>query len=107
MTTILWLAAAVPSPSPSGVDVAPSKGGSPGFAGFVATFLLAAALVALFGSLTRQLRIVNRRAAQREAEEAATLPGGTDTGAAGPDLEVDGGDGPAGTGPDGARRPGS
>lgn len=63
------LAAAAPSPSPSDVLVSDSEGGSPGFLGFVFTFALAVACVGLFLSLTRQLRVVDRRAKQLEDED--------------------------------------
>ena len=88
-----------PYPSPSGVAVTASQGGSPGFLGFVFTFLLAVALVFLFLSLTKQLRVVDRRAKKlgldddeagddRTAGPHADL-GLVDAGAAGPDSEVD------------------
>jgi hypothetical protein len=53
-----------PFPSPSGVAVTASQGGSPGFLGFVFTFVLAVAVVLLFLSLTKHLRVVDRRAKQ-------------------------------------------
>jgi hypothetical protein len=86
------LIAATPSPypSPSGVAVTASQGGSPGFLGFVFTFLLAIAVVLLFLSLTKQLRKVDRRAKQEGLlDDPDAGVGGIDAGAAGPDLEVD------------------
>ncbi|WP_449386462.1 hypothetical protein [Cellulomonas soli] len=62
------VASAAPSPSPSDVVVTGSSAGSPGFLGFVFTFALAVACVGLFLSLTKQLRVVDRRARQREEE---------------------------------------
>lgn len=64
----LWLLAATPTPSPSPTAQAIGSG-SPGFVGFVFTFLLACAAVLLFLSLTRHLRKVSRRAEQQEAED--------------------------------------
>lgn len=87
------LIAATPSPypSPSGIAVTTSQGGSPGFLGFVFTFLLAVAMVLLFLSLTKQLRIVDRRAKQQglDDDDPHQDLGSIDAGAAGPDLEVD------------------
>ena len=88
-----------PSPSPTDVSIDPTHAGSPGFLGFVFTFLLAVALVFLFLSLTKQLRVVDRRAKKlgldddepgddRTSEPHADL-GLVDAGAAGPDSEVD------------------
>ena len=62
MIAALLLVAPTPSPSPSDVNIDGSPVGSPGFLGFVFTFLLAVALVFLFLSLTKQLRVVDRRA---------------------------------------------
>ncbi|GEL94917.1 hypothetical protein [Cellulomonas composti] len=62
------LLAVTPSPGTTSV---PAGGGSPGFLGFVFTFALAIAAVFLFLSLTRQLRRVDRRARQQEADDAA------------------------------------
>lgn len=56
--------------------------GSPGFAGFVATFLLAVAIIALAVSFTRRMR----RASQRERERAAT---GAPTVGTGDDVAAD------------------
>ena len=99
----LLLVAPDPSPSPSDVTIDGTPLGSPGFLGFVFTFGLALAVVFLFLSLTKQLRIVDRRAqalglddeddaaadtADRTAGPHADL-GMVDAGPAGPDLEVD------------------
>ena len=90
-----------PSPSPSGVTIDPTQGGSPGFLGFVFTFLVAIAAVFLFLSLTKQMRKVDRRAKQLGLDEEKGDPfaddedrphldvGLIDAGAAGPDSEVD------------------
>ena len=70
-----------PYPSPSGVAVTASQGGSPGFLGFVFTFLLAVAVVLLFLSLTKHLRVVDRRAKQLgldDDEPGPDLPAGDD-----------------------------
>ena len=87
-----------PSPSPSDVTIDGTPVGSPGFLGFVFTFALALAVVFLFLSLTKQLRIVDRRAKNlglddddeddRVAGPHADL-GMIDAGPGGPDLEVD------------------
>jgi hypothetical protein len=63
--------------------VAPTLG-SPGFVGFLFTFLLAAALIALAWSLTRQLRKVDRNARLKAAAEegAANKPEADDSAAA-------------------------
>ena len=93
------LLAKVPSPAPSATptELDPYKV-SPGLAGFLVTFGIALASIVLYLSLTKQLRRVNRRAAQQEAEDAARAAGsepGWD--AAGPDAAA----------PDGPGRPGS
>ncbi|MGN8246862.1 hypothetical protein ACTHAM_000529 [Cellulomonas soli] len=75
---------ATPSPSPSDVVVTGSSAGSPGFLGFVFTFALAVACVGLFLSLTKQLRVVDRRAKQREEDERDAPQGG-----AAPEGEVE------------------
>jgi hypothetical protein len=94
------LAAVSPSPSPTSQAVG---SGSPGFIGFVFTFALAIAAVLLFLSLTRHLRIVQRRSEAAEAEggdegaaggegDQRDRPAGQgirDVGAAGADLEMD------------------
>ncbi|GAA1710905.1 hypothetical protein GCM10009809_04090 [Isoptericola hypogeus] len=102
--------AAAPSPSPS-----PSQGPSelevtPGLAGFLATFAVAAACVLLFLSLTRHLRRATRNAQERglPIEEPKRIAFGRHPeapGDAGPDRGADGGpDGEPGTGPhDGPR----
>lgn len=98
--------AATPSPSPSDVELTAPGGGSPGFLGFVVTFLLAVAAIGLFLSLTKQLRVVDRRAKQlgldddadgagRSAEDATP---GDDTGAAGAPDASDRREGPGGVG---------
>lgn len=97
MIAALLLAVPTPSPSPSDVNIDGSPVGSPGFLGFVFTFLLAVALVFLFLSLTKQMRIVDRRAKalglDDDDEDRTEGPhqdlGVVDAGAAGPDLEVD------------------
>jgi hypothetical protein len=87
--------AAAPSPSPSEVTIDGTRVGSPGFLGFVFTFALAVAVVLLFLSLTKQLRVVDRRAKALglDDDDPSTAPhadlGMVDAGAAGPDLEVD------------------
>ncbi|WP_034622883.1 hypothetical protein [Cellulomonas sp. URHE0023] len=87
-----------PSPSPTDVSIDPTQAGSPGFLGFVFTFLVAIAAVFLFLSLTKQMRRVDRRAKQLglDEEEGDPFDGGPhldvgliDAGAAGPDSEVD------------------
>ena len=99
MIATLLLLAPAPSPSPSDVNIDGSPVGSPGFLGFVFTFLLAVALVFLFLSLTKQLRVVDRRAKKLglddddEGDDRAAGPhadlGLLDAGAGGPDSEVD------------------
>jgi hypothetical protein len=90
-----------PSPSPSTIEIPPEDQTSPGLLGFLVTFAVAAAVIALGFSLFRHLRVVDRNARRREAEEDAQraaaggpeADGGTgSTGAPGP------GDGPAPTG---------
>lgn len=95
-----------PTPSPSDVTIDGTPLGSPGFLGFVFTFALALAVVFLFLSLTKQLRIVDRRAKalglddesddgdDRDARDDRTAGphadlGMIDAGPGGPDLEVD------------------
>ena len=51
-----------PSPSPTDVTIDGTPLGSPGFLGFVFTFALAVAATFLFLSLTRHMRVVDRRA---------------------------------------------
>ncbi|MEN0129007.1 MAG: hypothetical protein AAGC49_06165 [Brevundimonas sp.] len=67
-----------PYPSPSGVAVTAQTGGSPGFLGFVFTFLLAVAVVLLFLSLTKHLRIVDRRAKQQGLDDDGADTSGAD-----------------------------
>ena len=69
---MLHAATPSPYPTPSGVAVTASQGGSPGFLGFVFTFLLAIAVVLLFLSLTKQLRKVDRRAKQLGLDDEPT-----------------------------------
>ncbi|MDQ0371923.1 hypothetical protein [Cellulomonas humilata] len=98
----LLLAVPAPSPSPSDVTIDGTPLGSPGFLGFVFTFALAIAVVFLFLSLTKQLRIVDRRAkalgldddaSDDEVDDRTARPhadlGFVDAGPGGPDLEVD------------------
>jgi hypothetical protein len=63
------VAAATPSPTP--IDLSTTTLGSPGITGFLVTFVVALAVVGLFLSLTRHLRIVDRRSRQRDEREAA------------------------------------
>ena len=91
LDTLALVLAAAPAPSPS-PTVTAATGGSPGFLGFVFTFGLAAVAVLLFLSLTRHLRVVDRRAKQLEADEAAEAEAqerGAD-GASEPDDATDG-----------------
>ncbi|GEL98075.1 hypothetical protein [Cellulomonas terrae] len=85
-----------PSPSPTEVAIDGTPLGSPGFLGFVFTFALALAVVFLFLSLTKQLRIVDRRAKALGLDDEDDRPAGPhadpgfiDAGPGGPDLEVD------------------
>ncbi len=64
--------AVTPTPSPTGS--AATSLGSPGITGFIVTFVLAVALIGLFLSLTRHLRIVDRRSRQREEQDEADAP---------------------------------
>lgn len=78
--------AAEPSPSPSTVEIPPEDQTSPGLLGFLVTFAVAAAVIALAFSLVRHLRVVERNARRLEEEEAAagtgtSTPGGAPTGA--------------------------
>lgn len=83
------LAAATPSPSPGDVELTPTGGGSPGFVGFVVTFLLALAAIGLFLSLTKQLRVVDRRAKQLGLDDA---PGARTDGGASDGTRADDGE---------------
>ena len=65
-----------PSPSPSDVTIDGTPVGSPGFLGFVFTFALALAVVFLFLSLTKQLRIVDRRAKALGLDDDDAPPAG-------------------------------
>ncbi|WP_034610893.1 hypothetical protein [Cellulomonas sp. URHD0024] len=88
-----------PSPSPSDLSIDATHGGSPGFLGFVFTFLVALAALFLFLSLTKQMRRVDRNAKRLGLVDDDGLPidddrphldvGMIDAGAAGPDSEVD------------------
>ncbi|MFC4613751.1 hypothetical protein ACFO3K_03430 [Cellulomonas algicola] len=98
MSAVVALLAAAPSPSPSDVELTAPGGGSPGFLGFVVTFLLAVAAIGLFLSLTKQLRKVDRRAKQLGLDDDGTGDGtGDDTTARG--------DGGATDAPDASDRP--
>ncbi|MEN1975604.1 hypothetical protein [Cellulomonas olei] len=66
--------AAEPSPSPSTVEIPPEDQTSPGLLGFLVTFAVAAAVIALAFSLVRHLRVVERNA--RRLEEAEAEAGG-------------------------------
>jgi len=61
--------AVTPGPSPTPTATPATSLGSPGITGFIVTFVLAVALIGLFLSLTRHLRIVDRRSRQREQED--------------------------------------
>jgi hypothetical protein len=66
------LSAVEPSPSPSTLEIPPEDQTSPGLLGFLVTFAVAAAVIALGFSLFRHLRVVDRNARRRdEAERAA------------------------------------
>jgi hypothetical protein len=75
-----------PSPSATATELDPYKV-SPGLAGFLVTFGIALASIVLYLSLTKQLRRVNRRAAQQEAEDAARVAGSEPSPAAEPDAD--------------------
>lgn len=82
------LLAATPSPSPSPLPQADPSLGSPGFIGFVFTFVLALVVIGLALLMTRELRKVNRRArltatSEAGAPEVAAHP------TVGDDLDVD------------------
>lgn len=62
--------AVTPTPTPSPTGTVATSLGSPGITGFVVTFVLAIALIGLFLSLTRHLRIVDRRSRQLEEQDA-------------------------------------
>jgi hypothetical protein len=91
------LGSATPSPTP--VEVPLAEQASPGVVGFLVTFAVAVAAIGLFLSLTKHLRIVDRRAAQVAREdEAAERPAVVE---AGDDAVVgeDGDDGRPAAGP--------
>lgn len=85
-------AAADPSPSPSTIEIPPEDQTSPGLLGFLVTFAVAAAVIALGFSLVRHLRVVDRNARRLEAEEAAADERAA---AAGSTPDVPDADGPA------------
>jgi hypothetical protein len=75
--------AVTPVPTPTPTPVTATSLGSPGITGFIVTFVLAVALIGLFLSLTRHLRIVDRRSRQREEEdEEDAAAAGTEAGTA-------------------------
>ncbi len=77
LTGLGTVLSALPSPSPSpSIQVTTPDEASPGIAGFLVTFAVAIAAIGLFLSLTRHLRVVDRRARQREADDAALADGG-------------------------------
>jgi hypothetical protein len=95
------LAEVAPSPSPSSIEIPPEDQTSPGLLGFLVTFAVAAAVIALGFSLFRHLRVVDRNARRRdEAEQAAAGPD-----AAGPDDVVTDGPGTDGLPPGGGPAP--
>lgn len=96
---LVRVVAATPSPSPSDVELTTPGGGSPGFIGFVVTFLLAVAAIGLFLSLTRHLRVVDRRAKQLGLDDDAADTPATDDGAGGPGGASGAPDRPDGSGP--------
>lgn len=55
----------------------PTAEGSPGFAGFVATFLLAGAIIALGVSFTRRMRRATHRERLRQQQEEAAARAGS------------------------------
>ncbi|HEX5331899.1 MAG TPA: hypothetical protein VFW79_04580 [Cellulomonas sp.] len=70
--------AVTPTPTPSPTGTVATSLGSPGITGFVVTFVLAIALIGLFLSLTRHLRIVDRRSRQLEEQDASAAEAGTE-----------------------------
>lgn len=76
-------AAAEPAPSPSSIEIPPEDQTSPGLLGFLVTFAVAAAVIALGFSLVRHLRVVDRNARRLEAEEPGSAGAVASTGAAG------------------------
>ncbi|GEL45777.1 hypothetical protein CHO01_08930 [Cellulomonas hominis] len=105
----LLQAAGDPSPSPSTIEIPPEDQTSPGLLGFLVTFAVAAAVIALGFSLVRHLRVVDRNARRLEAEEAAAAAGstpGTPGTPGSPDApRADGPDGPAAPTPPGPATP--
>ncbi|MFC0712372.1 hypothetical protein [Cellulomonas biazotea] len=87
----LGVLTAAPSPSPSDVELTDPGAGSPGFLGFVVTFLLAVAAIGLFLSLTKQLRVVDRRAKQLGLDDAAESDADATDESDGPDGAAPGG----------------
>ncbi|QZN86370.1 hypothetical protein [Cellulomonas sp. C5510] len=87
--------AAEPSPSPGTVEIPPEDQTSPGLLGFLVTFAVAAAVIALAFSLVRHLRVVERNARRLEEDEAAA---GAGTSAPGGGAPAAGGDRPAAEG---------
>ncbi len=86
------LVAATPSPSPSPLPQADPSLGSPGFIGFVFTFVLALVVIGLALLMSRELRKVNRNARLAAAAEEAAGRRGADepAGEAGAGDEPDG-----------------
>lgn len=76
--------AAVPSPSPTPVEASLELTATPGLAGFLVVFAIAIASIGLFLSLTRHLRVVDRRARQRDELDAAGGSGDDGPGDVGP-----------------------
>ena len=76
-------AAAEPAPSPSSIEIPPEDQTSPGLLGFLVTFAVAAAVIALGFSLVRHLRVVDRNARRLEAEDPGSAGAVPPTGAAG------------------------
>lgn len=83
MTPALLLAA-TPSPAPSPLPQADPSLGSPGFIGFVFTFVLALVVIGLALLMSRELRKVNRNARLAAAEEAAGRRGADEPAGDGP-----------------------
>lgn len=103
----LLQAAGDPSPSPSTIEIPPEDQTSPGLLGFLVTFAVAAAVIALGFSLVRHLRVVDRNARRLEAAEEAAAAAGSTPGTPGtPDTPgTDGPDGPDGPTPPGPATP--
>lgn len=70
------LAAVVHAERLPGPTIESPEEGSPGFYGFLATFLLAAAVIALAVSFSRRMRRADHRARLRAQEDAARGDGG-------------------------------